>query len=186
MPGYLQAPDRGGHPLRWRRIIAGQASALRPARPASSRILPLAAARALMCGAEGGPVLRHGAGQAGAIDDGLDSIPVTARAGATEPPAPQPGPPRRRNIAPVCGMERGEALGFYDKGNGVISSTYQAMIVSAWSSSHRLMRSISNERSTLPGQPGKKALWTAANVIGLPLLDLQPAQGPVGPQIGQL
>ena len=29
MPGYLQAPDRGGHPLRWRRIIAGQSSALK-------------------------------------------------------------------------------------------------------------------------------------------------------------
>jgi len=36
---------------------------------------PLAAARALMCGAEGKPVLRHGAGQ---VLTALDSIPVTA------------------------------------------------------------------------------------------------------------
>jgi hypothetical protein len=58
----------------------------------------------LMCGAEGKPVLRHGAGQAGAIDDALDSI--RSRRRARQRPsrrAPQPGPPRRRNIAPVCG-----------------------------------------------------------------------------------
>lgn len=29
MPGYLQAPDRGGHPFRCRRITAGQPSALK-------------------------------------------------------------------------------------------------------------------------------------------------------------
>jgi hypothetical protein len=32
MPGYLQAPDRGGHPLHWRRTIAGQPSALKAVR----------------------------------------------------------------------------------------------------------------------------------------------------------
>jgi hypothetical protein len=31
-----------------------------------------------MCGAEGKPVLQHGAGQAGAIDDGFGFDPVTA------------------------------------------------------------------------------------------------------------
>src|SRR5262249_26788659 len=53
-PGYLQAPDRSGHPLRWRRIIAGQSSTLKAgtAGPLAD-FWPLAAARALMCGAEG-------------------------------------------------------------------------------------------------------------------------------------
>jgi hypothetical protein len=78
-PGYLQAPDRGGHPLRWRRTIAGQSSALKAGTAGRlADFCPLAAPRALMCGAEGKPVLRHGAGQAGAIDDGFGFDPVTA------------------------------------------------------------------------------------------------------------
>ena len=72
----MQAPDRGGHPLRWRRIIAGQPSALKVGTAGQlADFCSLAAARALMCGAEGKPVLRHGAGQAGAIDDGFGSDP---------------------------------------------------------------------------------------------------------------
>jgi hypothetical protein len=48
MPGYLQAPDRGGHPLRWRRIIAGQSSALKAGTAGQlPDSCPLAAARAL-------------------------------------------------------------------------------------------------------------------------------------------
>jgi hypothetical protein len=79
MPGYLQAPDRGGHPLRWRRITAGQPSALKADTAGQlADFCPLAAARALMCGAEGKPVQRHGTGQAGAIDDGFRFDPVTA------------------------------------------------------------------------------------------------------------
>jgi len=71
-PGYVQAPDRGGHPLRWRRMIAGQSRALKAGTAGAARgFLPLAAARLLTCGAQGKPVLRHGAGQAGAIDDGF-------------------------------------------------------------------------------------------------------------------
>jgi len=76
MPGYLQAPDRGGHPLRWRRIIAGHSSALKVGTAGQlADFRPLAVARALMCGAEGKPVLRHGAGQAGAMDDGFGFDP---------------------------------------------------------------------------------------------------------------
>jgi hypothetical protein len=79
MPGYLQAPDRGGYPLRWRRIIAGQSSAVKVSTAGQlADFWPLAAGRALMCGAEGKPVLQHGAGQAGAIDDGFGFDPVTA------------------------------------------------------------------------------------------------------------
>ena len=44
---------------------------------------------------------------------------------------------------------------FYDARSGVTSSKYQAMIPGMRSSSHRLIRSISNERSTLPGWPAR-------------------------------
>src|SRR6266699_2829865 len=48
MPGYVQAPDRGGHPLRWRRTIAGQSSALKVGTVGQlADSCPLAAARAL-------------------------------------------------------------------------------------------------------------------------------------------
>ena len=42
---------------------------------------------------------------------------------------------------------------FYDARSGARSSKYQTMIAESRSSSHRLIRSISNERSTLPGWP---------------------------------
>ena len=48
---------------------------LRPARPASSRTSAPWLRRALMCGAEGEIVPQHGAGQAGAIDDGFGFDP---------------------------------------------------------------------------------------------------------------
>jgi hypothetical protein len=87
MPGYLQAPDRGGHPLRWRRITAGQSSALKAGTAGQlADSCPLAAARALMCGAEGKPILRHGAGQAGAIDDGFGFDPGHGAEHVSEPP----------------------------------------------------------------------------------------------------
>ena len=72
MPGYLQAPGPRRSSLTLAKNNRGPAE-----RPygrhgrSARRFLPLAAARALMYGAQGKPVLRHGAGQAGAIDDGL-------------------------------------------------------------------------------------------------------------------
>src|SRR6185295_2954927 len=47
MSGYLQAPDRCGHPLRWRRIIAGQSRALKAgtARAARGFLPPSCGAR---------------------------------------------------------------------------------------------------------------------------------------------
>jgi hypothetical protein len=55
-------------------MIAGQPGALKVGTAGQlADFCPLAAARALMCGADGKPVLRHGAGQAGAIDDGFGS-----------------------------------------------------------------------------------------------------------------
>ena len=79
MPGYVQAPDRGGHPIRWRGTIAGQPDAVKVGTAGQlADFCPLAAARALTCGAQGKPVLQHGARQAGAIDDGFGFDPVTA------------------------------------------------------------------------------------------------------------
>jgi hypothetical protein len=105
-PGYVQAPDRGGHPLRWRRIIAGQSSALKAGTAGRLAEFCPWLRRALMCGAEGKLVLRHGAGQAGAIDDGFGFDPGHGAEHVSDRVARapcQPGPPRRRNIAPVCG-----------------------------------------------------------------------------------
>jgi hypothetical protein len=72
MPGDLQAPDRGGHPPTLAKNNRGPVERPKVGTAGPARgFLPLAAARALMCGAEDRPVLRHGAGHASAIDDGF-------------------------------------------------------------------------------------------------------------------
>jgi hypothetical protein len=78
MPGYLQAPDRGGHPLRWRGIIAGQSSALKAGTAGQlADFCPLAAARALIRGAEGNLSCDMAPDRLVPSMTASDSIPVT-------------------------------------------------------------------------------------------------------------
>jgi hypothetical protein len=79
MPGYVRAPDCGGHPIRWRRIIAGQSSALKAGTAGQlADFCPLAAARAWIRGAEGNLSCDMAPDRLVPSMTALDSIPDTA------------------------------------------------------------------------------------------------------------